>query len=58
VCLEADKTASRRKTKAEIRSENGPKRRKIPIGGNMNQESGVFPQAVKAWARATRSKYN
>jgi hypothetical protein len=48
VCLEADKTASRGKTKAEICGENRRKRRKIRIGGNINQESGVFPQPVKA----------
>jgi hypothetical protein len=48
VCLEADKTASRGKTKAEICGENRRKRRKIRIGGNMNQDSGVFPQPVKA----------
>jgi hypothetical protein len=51
VCLEADKTASRGKTKAEICGENRRKRRKIRIGGNINQESGVFPQPVQARTR-------
>ena len=47
VCLEAEKTASRRETKKGNRGTTGRKDETIRSQGETRQESGVFPQPVK-----------
>jgi hypothetical protein len=47
VCLEAGKTASRRKTKTENRSETGANGETIRPRNKISQKLGLFPQPVK-----------
>jgi hypothetical protein len=44
VCLEAGKTASRRKTKTENRSETGANGETIRPRNEISQKLGLFPQ--------------